>query len=97
VLASQGYPGKYDMGREITGLQAAQDLPETLIFHAGTKREAERLITVGGRVFGVVGLGDTLESALDRAYQAAEKIQFQGKHFRRDIGARALKIVKGVG
>jgi len=97
VLASQGYPGKYDMGREITGIKEAQELPETLIFHAGTKREAERWLTVGGRVFGVVGLGDGLESALDRAYQAAEKIQFEGKHFRRDIGARALKMVKGVG
>jgi len=91
VLASQGYPGKYDMGREITGLQSAQDLPETLIFHAGTKHEGERWLTVGGRVFGVVGLGDGLESALDRAYQAADKIQFEGKQFRRDIGARALK------
>ena len=91
VLASQGYPGKYDMGREITGLQSAQDLPETIIFHAGTKHEGERWLTVGGRVFGVVGLGDGLESALDRAYQAADKIQFEGKQFRRDIGARALK------
>ena len=94
VLASQGYPGKYDMGREITGLQAVEDLPETLLFHAGTKYEANRWLTVGGRVFSAVGLGDTLEAALERAYAAAEKIQFEGKHFRRDIGARALKGVK---
>ena len=94
VLASQGYPGKYDMGREITGLQAVEDLPETLLFHAGTKYEANRWLTVGGRVFSAVGLGDTLEAALERAYVAAEKIQFEGKHFRRDIGARALKGVK---
>ena len=94
VLASQGYPGKYDMGREITGLQAVEDLPETLLFHAGTKHEGSRWLTVGGRVFSAVGLGDTLEAALERAYVAAEKIQFEGKHFRRDIGARALKGVK---
>ncbi len=97
VLASQGYPGKYDMGREITGLPKALDLPETLIFHAGTKKEGERLLTVGGRVFGVVGLGETLEQALEKAYTAADTIQFEGKHFRKDIGARALKTVKGVG
>lgn len=94
VLASQGYPGKYDMGREITGFKDIEDLPETLLFHAGTKREGERWITVGGRVFSAVGLGDTLEAALERAYVVAEKIQFEGKHFRRDIGARALKGVK---
>ncbi len=94
VLASQGYPGKYDMGREITGLKEIEDLPETLLFHAGTKHEGNRWLTVGGRVFSAVGLGDTLEQALDRAYAAAEKIQFEGKHFRRDIGARALKHIQ---
>jgi phosphoribosylamine--glycine ligase len=90
VLASQGYPGKYDMGREITGLKEIEDLPETLLFHAGTKHEGDHWLTVGGRVFSCVGLGDTLEQALERAYAAAEKIKFEGKHFRKDIGARAL-------
>ncbi len=90
VLCSQGYPGKYDMGREITGLADAAELPDTVIFHAGTKKEGSRLVTVGGRVINAVGLGDTLESALEKAYRAAEKIRFEGKHFRRDIGARAL-------
>ena len=91
VLASEGYPGKYDVGREITGLDKAADLPGVLVFHAGVRREGGRLMTSGGRVLNVVGLGDTLESALDRAYQAAEKINFQGKQYRRDIGHRALK------
>ena len=91
VLASQGYPGKYDMGREITGIQDAQEILDTLLFHAGTKKEGNRWLTVGGRVFSAVGLGESLEAALDRAYQAADKIQFQGRHFRRDIGARALR------
>ncbi len=94
VLASEGYPGKYDLGREITGLDSAADLPETVLFHAGTRREGSRMLTAGGRVLNVVGLGTTLEAAVHRAYEAAEKIQFQGKQFRKDIGARALKTVK---
>lgn len=91
VLASEGYPGKYDLGREITGLRDAADLPNAVVFHAGTRREGNRVLTSGGRVLNVVGLGDTLEAAVHRAYEAAEKIQFHGKQFRTDIGARALK------
>ena len=79
VLASQGYPGKYDMGREISGLEKAEETSDVLIFHAGTKREGNRLVTVGGRVFNVVGLGATLEQALARAYEAADHIQFEGR------------------
>lgn len=92
VLASQGYPGRHDIGRAITGIEKATDDPDTLVFHAGTKVEGERLVTWGGRVLNVVGLGLTLESALEKAYQGADKIQFEGKQFRRDIGARALKV-----
>lgn len=90
VLTSAGYPGKYDLGREITGLRDAADVPNTVVFHAGTQREGNRILTSGGRVLNVVSLGDTLESAVHRAYEAAEKIQFQGKQFRKDIGGRAL-------
>ena len=97
ALCSQGYPGKYDMGREVTGLADAAELHETVIFHAGTKKEGSRLVTVGGRVINVVGLGETLELALEKAYRAAEIIQFQGKQFRRDIGARALRHLRGQG
>lgn len=102
VLASGGYPGQYDLGHEITGLEAAAQQPNTLIFHAGTRREGGRFLTYGGRVLNVVGLGEgrdlssRIESALSHAYQAVEKIQFKGKQFRRDIGARALKQVGGV-
>ena len=91
VLASQGYPGKYDLGREITGVKEAAELPDTLIFHAGTKREGSRLLTTGGRVLNVAALGETLEEALKKVYQAADRIQFEGRQFRRDIGARALR------
>lgn len=91
VLASQGYPNKVDIGRAITGLEKAAELPETLIFYAGTKREGPRLVTWGGRVLNVVGLGSTLEAALERAYAACEEIQFEGKQFRKDIGFRALQ------
>ena len=91
VLASEGYPGKYDLGREISGLKEVADLQDTLVFHGGTKREPGRLVTWGGRVLDVVGLGDTLESAVERVYDAVAKIRFQGMHFRSDIGTKAIK------
>ena len=90
VLASAGYPGKYDVGRTITGLDKVKDLPDTWVFHAGTRKNGSRIVTSGGRILSVVGLGSTLEAALGRAYQAADQIQFEGKQFRRDIGAHAL-------
>lgn len=91
VLASKGYPSKYDIGREITGLNQVSDFPDTLVFHAGTSMEGGRFLTRGGRVLSVVALGSSLELALEKAYQAVDQIQFEGKQFRRDIGARALK------
>ncbi|MBI3318879.1 MAG: phosphoribosylamine--glycine ligase [Candidatus Omnitrophica bacterium] len=91
VLASRGYPEKPELGREITGLESVAELEETLLFHAGTKREGSRWLTWGGRVLNLVGLGNSLEAALERAYQAQERIHFEGKQFRRDIGSRALK------
>jgi len=91
VLASQGYPGRYDLGREITGVGKAAEMPDTLIFHAGTKREGSRLLTYGGRVLNVVALGETLEEVRRKAYQAVDRIRFEGMQFRRDIGARALE------
>jgi phosphoribosylamine--glycine ligase len=87
VAASEGYPGDYPKGREISGVAEA----EALVFHAGTRRtEDGRLLTDGGRVLAVTGLGDTLPAAIARAYAGIERIHFQGMHFRRDIGARAL-------
>ncbi len=91
VLASAGYPGQYDVGRQITGLKRLEDLPDLYVFHAGTRREGDRYLTSGGRILNVVGLGENLEGALKRVYEAIGKISFEGMHYRRDIGERALK------
>jgi len=90
VMAAEGYPGPYPKGREITGIEAAEEAPETLVFHAGTRAEGGRILTSGGRVLGVTGLGPTLAEAQARAYAACEEINFAGAYYRRDIGAKAL-------
>ncbi len=86
VLASGGYPVKYQSGYPITGLAEAAALGAT-VFHAGTKQgETGTVLTAGGRVLGVTALGSTLEEAIDKAYAAAKPIAFQDIHFRTDIG-----------
>lgn len=91
VAASEGYPGDYPKDREISGVVEAEALPEVLVFHAGTRRsEAGRLLTDGGRVLAVTGLGDNLSESIERAYAGMEQINFEGMHFRRDIGAKAF-------
>ena len=91
VVASGGYPGSYEKGKEIFGLNEAAKLRDTVVFHAGTKKENEKYFTSGGRVLNVVSLGDNLEKAKAQAYRAIEKINFEKMYFRRDIGWRALK------
>lgn len=91
VLASGGYPGSYDKGLPITGLDAAGALDQVSVFHAGTARQGEEIVTGGGRVLGVTARGTDLRDALERAYQAGGLIHFEGCHFRRDIGQKALK------
>jgi phosphoribosylamine---glycine ligase len=86
VLASGGYPEKFESGKEIHGLEEAAKIPDVKVLHAGTKREGERIVTSGGRVLGVTATGNTLDAALQKAYQAAAEIQFDGMHYRRDIG-----------
>lgn len=89
VLASGGYPGPYQKGIPIENLEEADALGLT-VFHAGTAfDEGGQLVTAGGRVLGVMAVGQTVQMALDRAYAGAEAIQFEGKHYRRDIGWRA--------
>ena len=96
VLSSPGYPGSYAKGKEITGLKAAAEVPETVVFHAGTTVKGGRVVTSGGRVLGVTAIGDGLPQALERAYQAAGLIQFEdGVHYRKDIAARALSRKPG--
>ncbi|HWP61577.1 MAG TPA: phosphoribosylamine--glycine ligase, partial [Candidatus Paceibacterota bacterium] len=90
MLASGGYPGEYKKGLPITGIEEAEKIPGVVVFHAGTKQENGTLLTNGGRVLAVTAIGATLKEALDTAYAAADKIQFEGKYLRRDIGAKAL-------
>jgi phosphoribosylamine--glycine ligase len=90
VIASGGYPGNYAKGKVITGLDAANALPHTKVFHAGTALNAGQIVTNGGRVFGVTALGKDLKTAQAAAYAAVEKIHFDGAQFRRDIAAKAF-------
>jgi len=90
VMASKGYPRSYKKGLEITGLDEARKMPNTVVFHAGTKKENGLILTDGGRVLGVTCLGDTTGDAINNAYNAVEKIHWEGVHYRRDIGRKAL-------
>jgi phosphoribosylamine---glycine ligase len=86
VLASGGYPGKFESGQEIRGLDEAGTMADVKVLHAGTKRLGDKIVTSGGRVLGVTATGDSLDAALRKAYQAAGKIHFDGVHYRKDIG-----------
>jgi phosphoribosylamine---glycine ligase len=90
VLAAGGYPGAYQKGDPISGLENASRLPGVWVWHAGTARRGEQFVTAGGRVMNVVAKADDLPAAVRQVYAAAEQIQFRGRHFRRDIAARAL-------
>ncbi|HYY26572.1 MAG TPA: phosphoribosylamine--glycine ligase [Chthoniobacterales bacterium] len=87
VMASAGYPGSYQTGKIVIGLEAVDKLPDVAVFHAGTQFRDNRVLTSGGRVLGVTAVGATLGAAKRRAYDAAEKIEFDGNYFRRDIGS----------
>jgi phosphoribosylamine---glycine ligase len=86
VLASGGYPGKFETGKPVDGLASAEQIPGVKVLHAGTKRVGNEIVTSGGRVLGVTSLGPTLGAALGSAYAAAERIRFARMHYRRDIG-----------
>jgi phosphoribosylamine--glycine ligase len=91
VMAAKGYPGAYEAGSEIRGLEAAAEVPGVTIFHAGTRIEGGRVLAAGGRVLNVTGQGATLEEARERAYAAIDRIDWPGGFCRRDIGRRALR------
>src|SRR3989344_1976705 len=90
MLASGGYPEKYEKGKVISGVVEAEMGADIVVFHAGTKVVDNKLVTNGGRVLGVSATADTLEEALKKAYKAIEKISFEGMQYRRDIGQKAL-------
>lgn len=91
VMASGGYPGDYKKGKKITGLKEAGQLKDVIVFHAGTKKENGDIVTNGGRVLGVTALGEQITDAKKRAYEAVEKIKFDGAYWRRDIADKAIK------
>jgi phosphoribosylamine--glycine ligase len=86
VLAAPGYPGTYPKGLPITGLDKRETQDTSIVFHAGTKRENDTIVTNGGRVLAVSALGATLPIALQRAYDGIAQIHFEGMHYRHDIG-----------
>jgi phosphoribosylamine--glycine ligase len=90
VLASEGYPNAYEAGQEVSGIEEAEK-NGARVLHAGTKMQNEKLVTAGGRVFGVVGSGKDLSEALRQAYEACEKVNFKNKYYRRDIGKKGLE------
>jgi len=91
VMASGGYPGEYEKGREISGLEKAAAHQQVMVFHSGTALKNNKVVTDGGRVLGVTGLGSSVAAAIDHAYAAVRDISFDGAHYRKDIGARALE------
>ncbi len=90
VLASGGYPGKYEKGKLISGLEKANSLDDVIVFHAGTEFNDSGIVTSGGRVLGVTATGKDIKTAKEQAYKAVGEIQFDGMHYRKDIADRAL-------
>lgn len=91
VLAAGGYPGEYEKGNPIEGLDLLRDWGNGVVFHAGTKRVDGGYVTAGGRVLGVTGLGKDIRAAIAETYRAVGAISFEGMHYRRDIGRRAVE------
>jgi phosphoribosylamine--glycine ligase len=90
VMASKGYPGDYEKGRPIKGLEEVKEIKDVFVFHAGTASKDGRTVTNGGRVLGVTGLGEDIPRAIEKTYQAVKKISWEGVHYRKDIGQKAL-------
>jgi phosphoribosylamine--glycine ligase len=97
VAAAEGYPSRPRLGQEITGIDSAMELPGVTVYQAGTKLVDDRLVSAGGRVLSVCGRGASLGDAIATAYQGMERIHFEGKTFRRDIGADTLDILRSTG
>jgi phosphoribosylamine--glycine ligase len=90
VMASGGYPGSYQKGKRIMGIEEADSMEGVKVFHAGTGKDSDGFITAGGRVLGVTAAAAGIANAIDRVYQAVEKIHWENVHYRKDIGRKAL-------
>ncbi|MBL7032262.1 MAG: phosphoribosylamine--glycine ligase [Nitrospira sp.] len=91
VISAEGYPGEYEKGRKITGLDSVKDKKDVVVFHAGTGLKDGDVVTTGGRVLGVTALGKDIRAAQENAYKAIEKIYFKGMYYRKDIGDKAIR------
>jgi len=91
ILASGGYPGKYQKGKVIYGFEKLENKKDIIVFHAGTKLQEGKIVTAGGRVLGVTAWDDTISKAKDKAYKGVEKIYFENMYYRKDIASKALK------
>jgi phosphoribosylamine--glycine ligase len=89
-MASKGYPGEYEKGKPISGLKEVSQMEDIFVFHAGTALKDGQMSTNGGRILGVTGLGKDIARAIERTYQAVQKISWEGVHYRKDIGQKAL-------
>jgi phosphoribosylamine--glycine ligase len=92
VLSSAGYPGKFGTGKKIEGLSSAEKVRGVKVFHAGTRRDGDAIVTSGGRVLGVTTAAASLDATLAAAYEAAGKIHFDGMHYRTDIAGHANRV-----
>ncbi len=94
IIASAGYPDKYETGKEIKGLDELKKLSDIIVFHAGTKKVNSKILTDGGRVLGITAVGKGFESTIKNVYSAVELVKFEGMHYRKDIGRKALNYLK---
>ncbi len=95
VIASGGYPGKYEKGKTIVGLEDLLNKQDTMVFHAGTEKKNDKIVTSGGRVLGVTSWADTLTGAIEKAYEGVNKIHFEKGYYRKDIGKKGLNFSSG--
>jgi len=91
VVASGGYPGRYQKGKDISGLGRLAKMEKIIAFHAGTKFQDDKVITSGGRVLGITAWGETISEARERAYKGVKEIYFEDMYYRNDIAAKAIK------
>ena len=91
VLASKGYPGEYEKGKEIKGLDSFEKMNDLMIFHAGTEQKDRKVVTSGGRVLNITATGKDIRTAIDKVYKNIDKVYFEGVYYRKDVGKKALK------